>query len=266
MSRDDEDSHSRFGTGRFAEFLRGADDSPRHRPQRALGHRLWPSWVGSAILAGRALKVYLHRARVWLFRTGVGRMVHALLALALAAFIVIPALPREQSHAWFGKERMDSLARSMRTVSLSQRWIMYSPNPSRWITLLALSEYRADGTRVPLVEYEKAETGWRTHWWWTKSRRDIWQYYAAIRRKKPNPNRTWFLKGVCVREARDHPEDPPVRILAESVRRRITPPHKVRRGRPDIGPAQREKIQLLDCRILPVRTMIKEDQARHGDP
>ena len=227
-----------------------------------LGRRLDATPLGPPLLGARELLVASARAWRRSWATLPGRFLHALLALALAGLIVVPALPTEYSHAWFGKERVDELSNKMRAVSLSQRWIMYSPDPSRWITLLALTEYRKDGTRVRLEEHAKAEDGWGTHWWWTKSRKDIWQYYAAIRRKRPNPNRTWFLKGVCVRETRDHPDDPPVRILAESVRRRINPPDKVRAGAPDIGPEQRETIQLLDCRIMPVQNMLKDDPAR----
>jgi hypothetical protein len=199
--------------------------------------------------------------RFW--RTRVGRTIHALAALTLAASIIVLALPRgtggstlQELRAWLGHK--------VRKIGLSQRWVMYSPNPSRSIRLLALTEYRADGTRVRLPEYETADTGWGTHWWWTQSRRDIWQFYTTLRPKKSNPNRVWYLKGVCVREDRDHPGNPPARIVAEGVRRAITPPAAVAAGKAPIGPVSRHRMQVIDCRMRAVQSMIKDDRERRA--
>lgn len=121
-----------------------------------------------------------------------------------------------------------------------------------------------DGSTEPLVEREDVEHGWGTHWFWTKSRVDIWRYYTTTRRDKPNPNRTAYLMGVCVREDRLNGA-PPRRLTAYAVRRRINPPGVLLAGGPELGPKERVKMQTLDCRNPIARAMIKDDRARRGE-
>jgi len=189
------------------------------------------------------------------------RVFQACFALALAISIVTPALPTSWTGA-FGIAIIDAT----RKISVGQRWGMYAPNPPNAVSYLGLTAHHAKGKATPLPELEWAESGFGTHWAWTKRRSDIWQFY--ISRGKPgrqNPHRNWYIKAACVREARIHGK-PPVRITAEVVTRRITQPDAVRRGKPDLSPMTRKMMQMIDCRFRPVRDMIEADRVRREQP
>lgn len=178
------------------------------------------------------------------------------LPLALAAAIVLPVVPLAAAAAVRGK-----LSNWLRQVSILQEWKMYAPDPQRAHTYIAVWAEYADGRRVPLPEAEQAEKAWYTIWDWQKTRMDIWRFYAAIKHDKPNAHRTWYLRGVCVREALAGPE-PPRKVVSERLRRRFTSPDQVRAGKLDLGPLERYPLQTVDCQTWPVRDMIAAARER----
>ncbi len=171
--------------------------------------------------------------------------------------MITPTLPTKYTGK-FGIAIIDAA----RKISIGQRWGMYAPNPPNAVTYLAITGHYTDATAKPLDEYVWAENSFGTHWAWTKRRTDIWQFYAA--RGKPgrrNPHRNWYLKGVCVREARKD-GTPPVRITSEFWTRQIMPPDKVRDGAPGLSKLRKVPAQMIDCRFPPIRGMIEADRAR----
>lgn len=181
---------------------------------------------------------------------------NTLLPLALVPLIMIPLLPK----AVFG-EVPSKLAQAMKKISVVQVWNMYAPDPQRGHTYLALYAEFADGRRVALAEAEQAARAWTTTWAGRKRRVDVWRFYAVMNPNKQNLNRTWYMRSVCVREALARGEVP-TRIVAESVRRRLTPPDRVRAGHPTLGPIDRKQIGTIDCRTWPVREMIVVARSR----
>lgn len=187
------------------------------------------------------------------------RTIEALWVLALAALIVVPALPG----SWQTELTKDVIGWTKK-VSLSQHWSMYAPNPQRAIAYLNIRGRHLDGHEEPLEEAERAEAGWGTIWGWEKRRRDIWAFYAGVSKKKGgNLRRTWFVKSICIREARRR-DDPPRLLLVDRVSRTFTPPDRVRAGEPDLGPLVRTPVQKIDCGYPPIQRMIEEDRRRHG--
>lgn len=169
------------------------------------------------------------------------------LPLALALLIAGPGL-----HLF---EWSSLLAQWQRPISVSQTWRMYAPDPQRAHTYLAVYAEFEDGRREALVEAEQAARGWGTTWAGRKTRADIWRFYAVLNPSKPNNNRTWYLRSVCVREALAR-EQPPRKIVAERVRRRFASPERVRDGKPGLGPIERKPLASVDCQSWPVVDMI----------
>ena len=174
--------------------------------------------------------------------------------LAIALVIVGPFLPAPIGVAVVGK---------MRQVSVLQSWNMYAPDPQRAQSYLSLRAELADGTMVPLVEAEQTEHGWGSVLDWQKRREDIWRIIVAG--EKQQNHRAWYLRGVCVREDRARGE-PPLRIIAERVRRRLTSPAAVLAGKPALGKESREEIQTMRCDEWQARRMLTADRARRGLP
>ena len=191
------------------------------------------------------------------WRRTVGRLLHAGFVLALAAFIVLPALPT----AWTGTIG-SSLADWGRKISVRQTWRMYAPNAQRAHMYMNLRAVYDDGTERELEETEQEQAGWGTHWLWNKTRVDIWRQYANFHPRKRNENRTWYLRGVCVREARRG--EIPHRIVMQQVRRRLTPPEKVLAGAPGLGRPHRQLVTVQYCKTQRVLEMIEQDRARRG--
>lgn len=185
-------------------------------------------------------------------RRALGLTWNTLLPLGLAALIVLPNLSGELPGAVGG---------FMRKLSVQQIWNMYAPDPARNHTYLSLTAEFADGRQEPLDEALQAKDGWVGIWDWQKRRADIWRFYAVMRADKGNVNRAWYLRGVCVREALAR-EEAPIKIHAEWLRRRFTPPDKVLRGAPGLGPVERGTISTMDCRTWPARDMIADARAR----
>ncbi len=181
---------------------------------------------------------------------------HTLVPLTIAALILVPRLP-VPALAPAATRINDAL----KTVSLIQRWNMYAPDPQTAHTYMVTYAELADGSRVRLREAERADAGWSTVWGWEKTRVDIWTFYAILNPDKVNRNRTWYLRGVCVREALARGEAPR-KVISERVRRRILPPDEVRAGQPGLGPLERYTLQSVDCRSWPIREMIAEARAR----
>lgn len=190
-------------------------------------------------------------------RDRLSRAWNTLLPLALVVLIVAPVLPNAALGGAPSK-----LAQWLKKISVVQTWNMYAPDPTRAHTYIAVYAEFEDGRREPLAEAEQADSGWDTTWAWAKTRVDIWRFYAVLSPDKPNNNRLWYLRSLCVREALDG--DPPRKIVAERVRRRFTAPDKVRAGKPGLGPAERKPLASIDCKSWPVRDMVADAQARHG--
>src|SRR5690606_412835 len=141
-----------------------------------------------------------------------------------------------------------------------QTWNMYAPDPQRAHSYLAVYAEFVDGRREALVEAHQANAGWDTTWAGLKTRADIWRFYAVLNADKGNPNRTWYLRSVCVREALARGVVPR-KIVAERVRRRFTSPDRVREGKPGLGPVERKPTQHIDCAAWPVPEMIAAARA-----
>ncbi len=142
---------------------------------------------------------------------------------------------------------------------------MYAPNPQRGLAYISVRGRHLDGTEEALEEAQAADRGWGTKWVWDKRRSDIWAFYAAISKKKGgNLRRTWYVKSICIREAR-RSEDPPRILHVDRLSRGFTHPDAVRKGAPDLGPVIRLPVQRIDCAYPPIQKMIQEDKYRHGE-
>lgn len=181
---------------------------------------------------------------------------HTLVPLAVATLLVAPKLPIEPL-----APVRSALSGFLKKISVIQAWNMYAPDPQRAHTYLAVYAEFDDGRREALREAHQAEAGWSTIWGWQKTRADMWSFYATLNPDKVNANRTWYLRGVCVRETLARGEVPR-KIVSERVRRRFNHPDRVRAGQPGLGPIERDKLQSVDCRSWPIRDMIAEARAR----
>jgi len=188
---------------------------------------------------------------------GVTRVLWGLWGVLLASFVVVPALP---AYTTFGVSR--AMARWLKTISVSQRWGMYAPDPQRAHAYMDLVAEYDDGTSEALEESKQAALGWTTNWMWTKTRLDIWRHHAGFfRSSKRNSNRDWYLRGVCVREWR-RTGTRPKHIVMNQSRRGFTSPQQVRSGAPDLQPPTHKRIAVQNCRDAIVRRMIEDDRAR----
>ncbi len=192
----------------------------------------------------------------------IGKLAHALVPTAMCVAIVAPALPREH----FG-EVPGEIARALLFISIKQTWGMYAPDPQRAHLVMDLVAHYDDGTEAPLRESDDLQTAWGTTWAWHKRRVDIWRYYANFNPDKRNDNRTWYLRAVCVREARTGRV--PKKITMYQVKRRFTQPGAVARGAEDLGAPERRLVTVAYCRTVPTAEMIAEDalanpELQHG--
>ncbi|MCX4242426.1 hypothetical protein [Paraliomyxa miuraensis] len=185
------------------------------------------------------------------------RVVRALGVLAVVVVIVGPNLPTDWVGAWSSE-----LGGKLRQVSFVQSWRMYAPNPQRAQTYMNLTAHYEDGTTRPLWETEQERNGWGTVWAWNKSREDIWRHYANFHPKRANDHRTWYLRAVCVREARQGPV--PEKIVMEQVTRRFARPEEVAAGKPALGRSRRALVTVAYCKVKQVREMIEDDQRRRS--
>ena len=181
------------------------------------------------------------------------RILHALVPTALVVAIVAPALPS----ARFG-EFPSLVARGLLLVSIKQTWGMYAPDPQRAQTYMDLEALYDDGSTASLSESLELEHGWGTTWAWRKTRMDIWKFYANFHPDRRNDHRTWYLRSVCVREARTG--HTPHKITMHQVKRRFTAPAKVARGAPGLGEPDRSLVTIVFCTTSPVREMIEDDR------
>lgn len=180
-------------------------------------------------------------------------VLHALVPTALVVAIVAPALPS----AHFG-EFPGAVARALLLVSIKQTWGMYAPDPQRAQTYMDLEALYDDDTTAPLQENLDLEHGWGTTWAWRKTRMDIWKFYANFHPERRNDHRTWYLRSVCVREARTGRT--PRKITMHQVKRRFTAPAKVAAGAPGLGEPDRKLVTVAYCTTSPTREMIEEDR------
>ncbi|MFO0633377.1 MAG: hypothetical protein U0168_11045 [Nannocystaceae bacterium] len=120
--------------------------------------------------------------------------------------------------------------------------------------------------RAPLRESDDLQTAWGTTWAWHKRRVDIWRYYANFNPDKRNDNRTWYLRAVCVREARTSRAQEDHDVPGQAAL------HPARRGRAwgrDLGAPERRLVTVAYCRTVPTAEMIAEDalanpELQHG--
>ncbi len=194
---------------------------------------------------------------------GLKRALNVAFPLVLGiGIVVLPAIPRKHLPEPLApvRERLD---RTMRTLSLSQRWGMYAPNPVRSHSHPRFVAVDPDGTERVLLQDELTDDPWGRAFWWTKSREDFWRYHAVhYRAKARNPHRTWYLLGLCVEEARagHHPE----RITLYRLRRSFRRPDKVAEGKTVLIKRKRKVLQSVRCDSKTVREMIEEDERGAG--
>ncbi|MBL4684956.1 MAG: hypothetical protein JKY37_10230 [Nannocystaceae bacterium] len=187
------------------------------------------------------------------------RVLHVTWALALASVIVAPNLPA----SGFGP-LPSRLSGWMRPLPFAQSWRMYAPNPGRSHTYMNLAAHYPDGRIVELQETLQEREGWSVTWAGNKSRVDIWRHYANFRPKKSSAHRTWYLRAVCIREARKG--EIPTKIVMTQVRRRFTPPGRVAKGKRELG-ARRghsKAMAWMPCKTRATLALIEADRARRG--
>lgn len=172
------------------------------------------------------------------------------LSLLLASALLVPTMPGD----WLGGVPR-AYVNALRKVSVSQRWSMYAPNPQRSLAFMTLdAEYPDD--RVERMYDGEDPRLWRTTGFWAKSRMAVWQYYALLKSKKRNRNRTWFLRAQCIEALRRYGELP-LRVRMTAARRRFTPPAKVARGAEVLRPLKLREVQVEPCRTKVVRAMLR---------
>ncbi|MBC8072749.1 MAG: hypothetical protein IAG13_30795, partial [Deltaproteobacteria bacterium] len=160
------------------------------------------------------------------------RLLHALVPTAMVVAIVVPTLPSDGFGPLPGL-----VARGLLLVSVKQTWGMYAPDPQRAQTYMDLEAEYADGSVALLREHDDVLHGWGTTWAWRKTRVDIWRFYANFHADRRNDNRSWYLRSVCVREARTGEE--PRKLSMFHVKRRFASPEAVRAGKPGLGAPDR---------------------------
>lgn len=177
--------------------------------------------------------------------------------LALAAVIVIPSLPS----GIFGR-RFDlvsnTIAYGLRKIGVIERWAMYAPNPYLAHHYMNLTAHFRDGRTEDLEENELERDGWDTRRQWEWTREDLWRFYVLAHPEREDRYRSWYLRGVCIREARRHGELPD-EIVMTRVTRVFPAPEQVRRGSPPIGPRERRVMETLSCQDAIVRQMLEGD-------
>ena len=130
-------------------------------------------------------------------------MVNVITPLMLAFVLVLSGWPRTKLEEGSSIQTLhDRIVDVLRKVSISQTWRMYAPDPARGHYYMVLETYDRDGTKRVQEESVKVETGWGTSWAWSRTRKDIWLHAIMRGIDKTNRNRTWYMRGVCMREAR----------------------------------------------------------------
>ncbi|MEX1364376.1 MAG: hypothetical protein AB1Z98_14715 [Nannocystaceae bacterium] len=176
--------------------------------------------------------------------------------LALGLVIVVPNFPSDWMPERVG-EAVSTVAGWTRQVSFVQSWQMYAPNPQRAQTYMNLTAHYDDDTTAELEETLQERDGWSTHFAWNKTRKDIWRHYANFHPKRSSEHRKWYLRGVCVREARKGRL--PDKIVMEQVSRRFAPPDKVAQGHAGLGRPRKRLITVAYCKVKIVREMLEAD-------
>lgn len=180
--------------------------------------------------------------------------------LVLAGILVLPALkvPADGPLGWL-RAQQARLVQGLMTISVQQNWRMYAPNPSRSNMGPHVVAVWDDGEEVPLEESERAAAETGRVWAWRRRRVDFWRFQiAAYRPNRPNRNRSWYLWGVCVREARGGETPRLVKLYGERVR--LAAPADVAKGEPVLRPPERKRIATVACRVGRTKTMIEEDR------
>ena len=192
---------------------------------------------------------------------GLKRALNVVFPLLLGiGVVVLPSIPRKHLPESLSPVR-EQLDRTMRTVSLSQRWGMYAPNPVRSHSHPRFVAVDEDGSERLLLLDELTDDPWGRAFWWTKSREDFWRYHAVhYRTKARNPHRTWYLLGLCLQEAREgrHPQ----RITIQREKRSFRKPAKVAEGKSVLIERKRKVLQSVRCDSKTVKAMIEEDRGR----
>lgn len=182
--------------------------------------------------------------------------INVVFPVSLAGLLLLSAIPSDKLPESL-QQRRGQLSAAMQKLSLSQSWSMYAPDPGKGHFYMELYAHDLDGTVRKLDDSRMAEQGWGTAWAWKRTRMDIWQHTVVRRIDKTNRNRTWYLRGVCVREARLGYQVK--RIEMQRVYRRIRAPERVAEGADTLGPIKRTKAQDGSCNVAIIREMIETD-------
>lgn len=194
--------------------------------------------------------------RGWSKMKATRRFINLLIPGVVAGLMVFAALPTSILSEGL-VARHEALGAAMRQVSLGQRWLMYAPNPTRGHAYQEFIAYDADGGVRVLEESELVEEGWSSSWIWNRDRHHIWLYTIARKPKEINRNRIWFIRGLCVREARrGHAVD---RIEVNRVHRRMHSPEELMATGETLGPPRKSKVVDTTCHVEIIRDMIAAD-------
>lgn len=183
--------------------------------------------------------------------------------IALAAFLLLPVW-KEKELSGPVLEARRAVADVMRPMSLSQQWGMYAPDPARSVGYMGLEALEKGGDTRPLWETEYAETAaWGTHWAGNKTRMAIWRYrLVSGDPKRPRRDRGWFLRSICVREARNDAMPPYIQM--SKLWRGFNSPAFVRKGNDEFGRLHREPSDKGWCGSPLVDEMVEYDRWVRG--
>lgn len=208
------------------------------------------------------------------------RIYDTLFPLLIAGLLVLVATPAKKMPEGSGvRELREHIAKNyFMPMGLSQQWGMYAPDPARSMSYVHLTA-ESKGARVfpvrksdpqpepgsapegtwQLDEARWAEQDWGVKWFWHKSRADIWRYRLAMsKHDTPNRNRSWYMRGVCVREAREGRF--PHYIQMQALKRRFSKPEAVRKGKPEYGPREYIRSDRTWCKSKLVAGMLEHDR------
>lgn len=204
----------------------------------------------------KPLRVKIRRGLVQLHR-----FVNVVIPLVLGGLMLIAAAPRDRIPEAQRAQR-DKLSVAMKTLSLSQNWGMYAPDAARSHFYLEFEAHDADGGVRLLDDGRLAQEDWGTVWAWKRTRKDIWEHAIGRHFDKPSRNRIWYLRGLCLREARRGYDLQQLEV--RRVFRRIRSPERVREGAAALGPVSRRQRSDSSCNVRIIREMIAADRARRG--
>ena len=197
----------------------------------------------------------------WSRMNAARRVVNLMIPGVLMSVLLFAALPGSVLSEALA-ERQGKLNGAMRQISLVQRWLMYAPQPARGHGFQEYLAYDADGSVRVLPESDLTELGPSGNWAWNRDRHDIWMYVLTRKPDEVNRNRIWFIRGLCVREARLGHEVQHIEV--NRIYRPMRSPEELLKTGETLGPPRKRKVVDTTCNVKIIRDMIAEDPLGAG--